>query len=204
MARVRIGAVTGAVVVIGMVGWAAACSSGPPPVNHPAVPTFATSTRATSSTGAKVPTSCSTVAEAADVDQIVGHQLAGAMAPVVGVPMPSINRTGRLDCYYGVPPGQPITTAAVIIGIAGYTDTQSAQHRAEATVTTARNAGAQTSDVQVGAEHAVLLAGAQDQELVLAHGTMTILVSAMNGVLPAGGTGPPLIAMAQRALAAIG
>jgi hypothetical protein len=142
------------------------------------------------------------VAAAADVDQIVGHQLPGSMAPVVGIPIPSINRTARLDCYYGIPVGQPVAAAVLTISIASYTDAQSAQHRARVTVASARNAGATTSDVLVGAEHAVLVAGAQNQELVLAHGNLTVLVSAVNGVLPQGKVGPPLIALAQRALSA--
>ncbi|HWC79367.1 MAG TPA: hypothetical protein VG756_05320 [Pseudonocardiaceae bacterium] len=179
----------------------AGCSS-PPPVSRPPVPSFSAASTSSVAAITAVPRGCDEVAEEADVDQIAGHQLPGSMAPVVGVPMPSINRTARLDCYYGIPPGQPPAAAAVSIGIASYSDAASAQHRAALTVTDARNSGAQASDVRVAGQQAVLLAGPQDQELVLAHGELTVLVSARAGVLPAGKTGPPLIALAQRALTA--
>ena len=195
-------AVTGAALAVGIALTLGGCGSGGAPVTHPSVPTFAPSTTTSMAMISTVPKDCGAVAEEADVDRVVGHQLTGSTVPVVGVPMPSINRTARLDCYYGVPAGQPMSGAAVSIGIAGYADPASAQHRAQLTVTDARNAGAQSSDVLVGGEHAVLLAGAKDQELVLAHASLTVLVTALNGVLPAGKVGPPLVALAQRALTA--
>jgi hypothetical protein len=116
--------------------------------------------------------------------------------------MPTINRTGRLDCYYGIPAGKPVTAAVLSIGISSYTDAPSAQRRVAQTVHSARNAGATTSDVRVGSADAVLLAGASSQELVLASGNRTVLVSAANGVLTTGQSGQQLARLAQRALAA--
>jgi hypothetical protein len=190
-----------AVAAFAFAGLLVACSSSPQPTAHPKVPTFTTS-RTTSAAPVAPPKSCAAVAQAADVDQIVGHQLTGSANQVVGIPQASIKRTGRLDCYYGIPTGQAVTAAVLSIGIASYTDAPTAQHRVTLTVTSARNAGATTSDVMVGTEHAVLLAGAQTQELVLAHGNLTLLVRANNGVLTQATIGPQLIALAQRALAA--
>ena len=70
------------------------------------------------------------------------------------------------------------------------------------TVNSARNSGATTSDLKVGTEHAVLLAGAQTQQLVLAHGDLTVVVTANNGVLTQATVCPQLVLLAQRALAA--
>jgi hypothetical protein len=193
-----------AVAALGLVGLLVACSSGVAPQTQarPNVPSFSSPTTRASAVATAVPKSCSVIAAAADVDQVVGHQLVGSMNQVVGIPQPAINRTGRLDCYYGIPAGQPLTAGVVSIGIASYTDPQSAQHRTTLTVNSARNAGATTSDVQVGSDHAVLVAGAQTQELVLSVGNLTILISANNGVFAAGTVGPQLVKLAQRALAA--
>jgi hypothetical protein len=193
------------VVIIGVVGSFAACSSGAKPAAQPKVPTFASSTTASTPAAPEltaVPKGCDQVAQAADVDKIVGHQLPGTMAPVVGVPEAAINRTARLDCYYGIPQGQPVTAAAIGIGIASYADPTSAQHGVQVTITSARDTGYATNDVQVAGQHAVLLAGPQNQELVLAHANLTVLISAVNGVLPVGKVGPPLMALAVRALTA--
>jgi hypothetical protein len=193
-----------AVAAIGLVCVLVACTSQTANTQQqPKVPTFTGSpAHSTSAAPATPPKACSDVAAAADVDSIVGHQLPGSMAQVVGIPQPKINRTGRLDCYYGIPPGKPVTAGVLSIGIASYADEQSAQHRTTLTVTNDRNAGATTSDVRVGDDNAVVIAGAKSQELVLSRGSLTVLISADNGVLAAGKVGPQLIQLAQRALAA--
>lgn len=188
-------------VVPGLVGLLVACSSQAT-TPHPRVPTFATSAAPSSAPADLPPKSCVEVAQASDVDGIVGHQLAGSMNQIVGVPMPTINRTGRIDCYYGIPAGKPITQAVLVIGIASYTDPQSAAHRASTTVNNARDAGATTSDVRVGTYDAVVLAGAKTQELVMSAGNFTVLVTADNGVLTNGKVGQQLVQLAQRALSA--
>jgi len=190
-----------AVAAFVFAGLLVACSSAPQPTAHPQVPTFSTR-QTTSAAPVAPPKSCAAVAQAADVDQIVGHQLVGSANQVVGIPQANISRTGRLDCYYGIPAGQPVTAAVLSIGIASYTDAPTAQHRVTLTVNSARNSGTTTSDLKVGTEHAVLLAGAQAQELVLSHGNLTVLVRANNGVLTHATIGPQLVALAQRALAA--
>ena len=180
----------------------AACTSGSPPAGHPSVPTFAATTTAAVPEISAVPKDCTTVAQEADVDTVVGHQLTGSMAPVVGVAMPSIKRTARLDCYYGIPAGQPPNTAAVSIGIASYADAPTAAQRVQLTVDAARNGGAQASNLKVGADPATLLTETKAQEIVLAHGVLTVLVTALTGVLPAGKASPDLVTLAQRALTA--
>jgi hypothetical protein len=190
------------VLVVAVVLGVAACSSSPPPATRPSVPGFAAATASAVPEISAAPKDCGTVAEAADVDHVTGHQLNGAMVPVVGVPLPSIKRTARLDCYYGVPGGQPLTAAAVSIGIAGYADAATAARRVEETVTSARDSGSSTSATKVGADPATLLSDAKARELVFSHGVLTVLVTARNGVLPADKIGPSLVALAQRALTA--
>jgi len=190
------------VAAIGLVGLLlGACSSGSSAsTQQPRVPTFTKSSAPTSARVAAPLKSCTSVAVAADVDTAVGHQLTGSAGQVVGIAEPSIGRVGRLDCYYGVPAGQPVTASAISIGIATYSDAQSAQHRASLTINAARQGGAATSNVKVGSQPAILIANQKDQELVLSEGNRTVLVSALNGVLDQSKVGPTLIALAQKAI----
>lgn len=191
-----------ALCLVGLLTAGCTSSSGAAPKpRQPAVPTFHTSTVPLPPLRTTPPTSCSGVASATDVDAIVGHPLVGSANQVVGVAEPAIHRTGRLDCYYGIPLGKAVTAGVVSIGIASYTDPTSAAHRTVVTVNSARQEGATTSDVHVDSADGVLVAGAKNQELVLSRGDLTVLVSADNGVLPAGRIGRQLVLLAQKALA---
>jgi hypothetical protein len=150
----------------------------------------------------KLPASCDAVAKATDVDKILGHPLTGSSNLVKGIAEASIGRTGRLDCYYGIPPNQTVTTAALSIGITAYDTPAHASHRVLETVNEARDTGYSSSDVQVSGQNAVLLAGQKNQEVVLSANTITVLVSAANSVVQPGKAGPPLIQLAARALSA--
>jgi hypothetical protein len=179
-------------------------SSGAPRTNpRPPVPTFSTSARPTSvPVGATPPTSCDSVGAAADIDKIVGHPLGGAANQVVGVPTTSIGRTARLDCYYGVPDGQPLSAAVLSIAVSTYADAPSAQARVTSTVDDARAAGATVSTVKVGSTSAMLMLSQQNQALALAVGTRTVAVTANTGVLPQGNDTPQLTALTRLGLAA--
>lgn len=176
------------------------CSSGSGSAPPPTVPTFATSTAKVAASATPLPTNCDNIAVAADVDRVAGHQLVGSMNQVVGIPEAAIGRVGRIDCYYGIPPGQPVTAGVVQIGVAEYNTAAMAQHRVSVTVNSARDSGATTSQVKVGDSNAVLIAAQQDHELVFARGSTTIVVTALNGVLPQGQEGPSLIQLAQKAI----
>jgi hypothetical protein len=191
-----------AVAAVGLVSVLVACTSQAANTQQqPKVPAFASpAPHTTSAAPAEPPKACSDIAAATDVDTVVGHQLPGSMSQVIGVPQPKIGRTGRLDCYYGIPAGKRETAGVLSIGIGSYTDESTAQHRTTLTVNNARNAGATTSAVRVGDEPAVLIAGPKTQELVLSRGNITFLISANNGVLTAGKIGPQLIQLGQRAL----
>lgn len=170
----------------------------------PPVPTFSVSARPTASVtvGATPPKTCDTVAGAAEVDKIAGHALGGTVDEVVGVPETNIARTARLDCYYGVPPGQPPTAAVLIIAVSTYGDAQSAQARVTSTVDDARGGGATISTKKVNGTTATLMVSQQTQALALAAGTRTVAVTANAGVLPQGDDTPQLTALAQLGLAA--
>ena len=193
------------VVTVGLVGVLAACSSNAGPSNPAKPPSFsskpATPTSAPPFVG-KVPASCDPVAAPADVNKALGHTLTGTANGIVGVAEAAIGRTARLDCYYGIPPNQPAPTGLVSIGIGGYDNAADAAHRVLETVNQARDTGYTSSNVQVSGQNAVLLAGPQNQEVVLSAGTITVLITAANSVVQPGKAGPPLIQLAAKALTA--
>ena len=192
------------VAAVGLVGMLVACGGSSTPSSQaktPAPSKPATATSAPPFVG-KLPSSCTPVAAAGDVDKILGHPLTGTTNLVKGIAEASIGRTGRLDCYYGIPPNQPATAAVVSIGIGAYDNNADAAHRVLETVNQARGTGYVSSDVQVDGQNAVLLAGQQNQEVVLSAGTITVLVTAANSVVQPGKAGPPLIQLTARALKA--
>ncbi|HEY4455090.1 MAG TPA: hypothetical protein VGN81_12315, partial [Pseudonocardiaceae bacterium] len=192
------------IAAVGLVGALAACGGSSASSNQTKAPASSKPATATSAPPfvGTLPASCDPVAKAGDVDKILGHPLTGSANLIKGIAEPSINRTGRLDCYYGIPPNQPVNTAVVSIGIGAYGTPADAAHRVLMTVNQARDTGYMSSNVQVNGQNAVLLAGQQNQEVVLSAGTITVLVTASNSVVPAGKAGPPLIQLAARALKA--
>jgi hypothetical protein len=193
------------VAAVGLVGALAACSGSSAPNNPAKVPSF--SSKAATPTSAppfvgKVPASCDPVAAEGDVNTILGHPLTGTSNGIVGIAEAAIGRTARLDCYYGIPPNQAAITGLISIGIGSYDNAADAAHRVVETVNEARDTGYTSSNVQVNGQNAVLLAGQQNQEVVLSAGTITVLVTAVNSVVQAGKAGPPLIQLAGKALTA--
>lgn len=192
------------VAAVGLVGVLVAACGGSSASNDQSKAPASSKPTATSAPPfvGKLPASCTPVAAAGDVDKIIGHPLTGTSNLIKGIAEASIGRTGRLDCYYGIPPNQPVTAAVVSIGIAAYDSNADAAHRVLETVNQARDTGYTSSAVQVSGQNAVLLAGTRNQEVVLSAGMLTVLVAADNSVVPAGKAGPPLIQLAARALKA--
>ena len=152
---------------------AGGCARGAPPASSPAVPVFSTAPAA--GTERAVPDNCGDIATLDDLTRILDNLVTGAVQPVVGVAQDNIGRTARLDCYYGVPAGQPNTTAKVWIGLAGYVNAESARKRLTATVADERETGASVSDVQVGGDRGVLVRNT-NWLLVATRGRTTVVV----------------------------
>lgn len=121
------------------------------------------------------PVTCGDVATIDDVTRILATLVSGTVVPIVGVPQDNIGRTARLDCYYGVPDGQPVAAAKVWIGLTTYVNEQSARKRMTATVGDERDAGATVSDVPVGPGRGVLLR-TDHWMLVANRGRLTVVV----------------------------
>lgn len=160
------------------------CTRSEPPRTSPAVPVF--STVAPNATLERtVPDDCDAVASLDDLTRLLNTFVSGPVQRIVGVAQTNIGRTARLDCYYSVPEGQPVTAAYVWIGLTSYVNEESARKRLNATVADARNASETTnvSDVAVGQGRGVLIRGA-DWMLVAGRGRTTVVVRVNPALVP--------------------
>lgn len=164
------------VVTVLLVG---GCTRSLPPSSSPAVPVISSAPR---NAGAErtVPDDCDAIATLDDLSRILNTLVAGPVQRVVGVPQDDIGRVARLDCYYGVPVGQPVSVAKIWIGLTGYVNAESARKRLTATV--AAESAASLSDVAVGSDRGVLVRNA-DWMLVAVRGRTTVVVKVVSGVV---------------------
>jgi len=182
-----------------------ACSFASPPLETPPIPTFTTTTTPPPVTRGKrpVPKTCAAVVTRQEVEIQVGKQLNGETQEIVGVPQPSIGRTARLDCYYGIPEGKSRSSASVMVGIATYKDPQSALERLASSVQAQQSDGAKATDVKVGPDAGVLLSGGDSNTftLVVTHGTTSVVINAVHNLVASSKMQAVLIKIADRALA---
>ena len=185
-------------VVLAAVAAVSACTSDTPAA-APKVPSIGASASPSASRDRPVPKSCSGVATLNEVTDILQAAVTGQTLPVVGVPEPKIGRTARIDCYYGVPTGQPVTAAPVSIGLASYADEAAARKRMTSTIDGEKEAGAKANDVPVGPDRGVLLNGTR-RTLVAARGNNTVVVSVILDLIPEDQAGSLIGRLADRAL----
>lgn len=167
----------GLVVVLAAVAAVSGCTDKP--AASPKVPSFGTSSPPSSSSRDRpIPRTCAGVVSQTEVSDILQVAVTGQTLPVVGIPEPKINRTARIDCYYGVPDGKDRTAAVVTIFLASYTDEAAARKRMNSTVADERDAGAKPGDVPVGPDKGVLLTGAK-RTLIAVRGNNTVVVTVL-------------------------
>ncbi|HEV8560247.1 MAG TPA: hypothetical protein VGR06_28260 [Actinophytocola sp.] len=186
-------------VITALAALVVAGCSAEPPAARPNVPAVSSSAPVSSSAAKEVPKTCGGLATLGEITEILNAAVTGQTLPIVGVPEPKIGRTARLDCYYGVPDGQPVTAAVVTIGLATYTDETAAQRRLASTIETEREAGAKSSQVPVGPGQGVLLLGAK-RMLVASRGRTTVVITVIPDLLPEDRAANALSHIAERAL----
>ncbi|KAA2261656.1 hypothetical protein F0L68_16240 [Solihabitans fulvus] len=173
------------------------------PVAAPQIPTIVASTAVTTTVAPAdrpLPDDCKLVVPAVDVDGVVGQPLDGQPARILGVPEPTVGRTGKLDCYYGIPEGRTIASAAIVIGLATYADEASAQQRVRDSVDSERQDGAGVADIAVEKMQGKLVTGKTERMVIGSLGRTTYVVRAKNGVFPDDKVGAALAALAVKAL----
>ncbi|MEU4742856.1 hypothetical protein AB0G02_20655 [Actinosynnema sp. NPDC023658] len=166
----------------------AGCSAvKPTAVTQPPIPTIVaptTITRVPQMVDRPVPDDCELVVPVEALHQRLGRELPGELKTIIGIPEPSLARTAKIDCYYGVPKGQDLGAAPVVIGLANYGDEASAAARVDESVAAERQDGATVSEVDVGKKKGKLVS-AKDERLVMGHlGKTTYVARAKVGVLP--------------------
>lgn len=176
--------------------------------------TSAPPTPTTAADALTLPASCENLLTMAELEQITGRRIGGEIEYIKGVPEPSIARTGRVDCRYGVTPrptgqpsdsatttpsdstatpsaprpsqsAQPAQPAAVEIGVSEYSDHESASQRIDFTVRQQQAAGAKPSDISISGHPAILLTNKTESILVLAEDKFTLVLSTRSTVASA-------------------
>jgi hypothetical protein len=190
---------TGIVIVITAVAAVSACSADAPAA-APKVPSFNSSSASSPSSGNRAfPKICSDVVTQDEVSDLLQAAITGQIDRVQGIPEPKINRTARLDCYYGIPAGADRSVAVVSISLASYSDEAAARKRMNSTVSDEKAAGAKPSEIPIGPDRGVLLTGKR-RTLVAVRGNTTIVVSVAPDLVP-DDQAPSLIGkLADRAL----
>lgn len=193
-------AVAAAMVVLACAG----CSAvKPQPVAQPQIPTIlppTTITRVPQMVDRPMPDDCELVVPVELFHQKLGRVLPGELKTIIGIPEPSLGRTGKIDCYYGVPENQPIAAAPVIIGLAAYTDEPTANARVADSVAAERQEGATVAEVDVGKKKGQLVSTKDERMVVGWLGKTTYVARAKVGVLPDDAVGGILAALAQQAM----
>jgi hypothetical protein len=189
----------GIVVAAVVAALVSGCAGATEPLTDPEVPLFSTPAPPGSAEGRGVPKTCDEVVSSEEIGTILGTPVGGAPQPVVGLPQEDIGRTARLDCYYGLTAGRPMSTATVWVGLASYVDAGSAQRRLTSTVAAERDTGSQVNDVAVGSDRGVLLRGATWM-LVATRGSTTVVVTVRPNLVREDHVGAMLGQLADKAL----
>jgi len=176
--------------------------SAAPPPQIPTIVAPTSVTRVPVMADRPLPAGCDEIIPGDQVNQAVGQELPGSGQEIVGVPEESLGRTGKIDCYYGIPPGRPIAAALVIVGLATYEDELTARGRVTESIEVERSEGAQISDVEVGRQRGNLVVNGQERLLIGSLGKTTFVVRAKIGVLPEDKVGPVLAGLAVQTMTA--
>ncbi|MFD7654613.1 hypothetical protein ACFV4N_11615 [Actinosynnema sp. NPDC059797] len=181
-----------------------ACSSEPPPAAAPPqIPTIlppTTITRVPQMVDRELPTDCELIVPTEVLNTHLGHELPGALQQIIGIREPSIGRTAKIDCYYGVGEGRGIATAPVVVGLATYVDEPTAAGRVTESVDAERREGATSARVDVGRHEASLVTARDERLLIGSLGKTTFVARAKAGVVPDDRVGAFLAAVAQQAM----
>lgn len=185
----------------------AACSTEKrPPAAAPQIPTIlppTTFTRAPQMTDRPLPDDCELILPVTSLHKFLGRELPGELRTIIGIPEPSLARTGKVDCYYGLGERQPLGAAPVVVGLATYADPAAAGTRVEESVAAEREDGASVTQLDVGKVKASLVSTKAERLLIGSLGKTTFVSRAKAGVVPDDQVGVFLAALAQQSMTPI-
>jgi len=154
-----------------------------PPPQIPTIVVPTTVTRTPVMADRPLPETCEMIVQVDQINQALGHEV-GKPTEIIGVPQPNIARTGKIDCYYGIPDGKALPDAQLVIGVSTYADEPSAKERVTESVDAERKDGATVVDVEVGKQRANLITTAPERLVIGSLGKSTFVVRAKAGLLP--------------------
>ena len=149
-----------------------------------------------------LPEGCDALLPFTDLDQALGRPLFGETVYIKGVAQPSIGRTGRVTCRFGLGRGGR-GVAPVEVGVSTYKDVGSAADRVQATVAELRQQGGSSAgDATVAGVPAFVVGNRTSVTCVLAQGTRTIAVTVQRSLR--GNVGQSAIRVAEKVIANLG
>jgi Protein of unknown function (DUF3558) len=148
---------------------AAATTSGPPPSTSTAAAPTPTPTP-------NLPSGCDELLPFTDLDQALGRPLFGRSRYVLGVAEPSIGRTGRVTCQFGLA-ADGKGPVLLEVGVSTYGDSGAATERVAATVSALRSGALSQKTATVAGQQATLVGTKNDYNLVVAQDDRTVAVT---------------------------
>jgi hypothetical protein len=125
-----------------------------------------------------LPAGCDAMLPFTDLDQALGRPLFGETRYVVGVAQPSIGRTGRITCQFGLARGGK-GPAPVEVGASTYEDATSATDRVAATVASLRAGATSQATATVAGQPATVIGSRASYTAVVAQGNRTVAVTVL-------------------------
>jgi hypothetical protein len=131
-----------------------------------------------------LPDDCELVVPVEVMNATLGQELPGEPRIIIGIKEPGIGRTGKIDCYYGIPEKKNLPDAKIVIGLSTYTDELTARTRVTESVEAERADGAKVTEVDVGKQKGTLIEGKDEQLLIGFLGKSTFVVRNRNNFIP--------------------
>jgi hypothetical protein len=131
-----------------------------------------------------LPDDCELVVPIEVMNATLGQELPGEPRIIIGIKEPGIGRTGKIDCYYGIPEKKNLPDAKIVIGLSTYTDELTARTRVTESVEAERADGAKVTEVDVGKQKGTLIEGKDEQLLIGFLGKSTFVVRNRNNFIP--------------------
>ncbi|SEQ46104.1 hypothetical protein SAMN05216188_103108 [Lentzea xinjiangensis] len=155
-----------------------------PPPQIPKITPHTTASKVPVMVDRPLPDDCELVVPVDTMNAVVGQEVPGEPRIIIGVKEPGIGRTGKIDCYYGIPEKKNLPDAKIVIGLATYTDEATARTRVAESVEAERQAGSKITEVDVGKQKGTLVEGKDEQLLVGSLGKSTFVVRNRHNFIP--------------------
>ncbi|MGW6934011.1 hypothetical protein ACWGE0_28415 [Lentzea sp. NPDC054927] len=155
-----------------------------PPPQIPKITPPTTPSRVPLMVDRALPDDCELVVPVEVMNATLGQELPGEPRIIIGIKEPGIGRTGKIDCYYGIPEKKNLPEAKIVIGLSTYTDDLTARTRVGESVEAERAEGAKVTEVDVGKQKGTLIEGKDEQLLIGYLGKSTFVVRNRNNFIP--------------------